>query len=55
VDFARSAGLAALGAIGPLRREVREGLVTFLQRSYPAALPSSLEPPSSLRANNSEP
>ena len=42
-------------AIGPLRREVREGLVTFLQRSYPAALPSSLEPPSSLRANNSEP
>jgi len=42
-------------AIGPLRREVREGLVTFLQRSYPAALPSSLEPPSSLRANTSEP
>ena len=26
-------------AIAPLRREVREGLLTFLQRNYPAALP----------------
>jgi small-conductance mechanosensitive channel len=26
-------------AIEPLRREVREGLLTFLQRDYPAALP----------------
>jgi hypothetical protein len=26
-------------AIEPLRREVREGLLTFLQRNYPEALP----------------
>ena len=26
-------------AITPLRREVREGLLTFLQQNYPAALP----------------
>jgi hypothetical protein len=26
-------------AIAPLRREVREGLLTFLQENYPAALP----------------
>jgi hypothetical protein len=26
-------------AIEPLRREVREHLLTFLQRDYPAALP----------------
>jgi hypothetical protein len=26
-------------AIEPLRREVREGLLTFLQRDYPEALP----------------
>ena len=26
-------------AIAPLRREVREALLTFLQRNYPAALP----------------
>jgi small-conductance mechanosensitive channel len=28
-------------AIGPLRWEVREGLLTFLQENYPAALPGS--------------
>jgi len=28
-------------AIEPLRREIREGLLTFLQRNYPEALPGA--------------
>jgi 2-octaprenyl-6-methoxyphenol hydroxylase len=36
VDFARGAGLAALGAIGPLRRFVmREGIAPHLERRAP--------------------
>jgi small-conductance mechanosensitive channel len=38
-------------AIGPLCREVREGLVNFLQRNYPAALLGPAEQPPSPRAH----
>ena len=32
-------------SIAPLRRQIREGLLTFLQQNYPAALPGGAKPP----------
>ena len=41
-------------AIGPLCSDVREGLVTFLQREYPAAVPGRADAPPSPNTNASQ-
>ncbi|HTZ22939.1 MAG TPA: mechanosensitive ion channel domain-containing protein [Streptosporangiaceae bacterium] len=42
-------------AIGPLCSAVREGLVTFLQREYPAAMPGRADAPPKSHTNTSQP